>query len=203
VRDPNDRRLRHVPAEIPPRDRRDRGPARGLRPGPRAPAVLAELKRSRRAELQPVRDRAKSPPEWLIVRSPRQLDDTLQRKLGPGEVEALSLAQELRTDRVLLDDRDAREAAQARHLQIAGTLAVLEEAACRDLIDMDQAIKKLRGTNYRATESFISPAWNGSGSEGVPKNRPERPSGRKPHRSRRHRPEGARRGGRSQEAANG
>jgi hypothetical protein len=38
--------------------------------------------------------------------------------------------------------------------QIAGTLAVLEEAACRDLIDMDQAIKKLRSTNYRATEEL-------------------------------------------------
>jgi predicted nucleic acid-binding protein len=118
------------------------------------PAVLAELKRSRRAELQPVRDWATSPPEWLIIRSPSQLDDTLPRKLGPGEAEALSLAQEIRADRVLLDDRDAREAAQARHLQIAGTLAVLEEAACRDLIDMDQAIKKLRGTNYRATDEL-------------------------------------------------
>jgi hypothetical protein len=59
-----------------------------------------------------------------------------------------------RAGRLILDDRDAREGARARHLPTAGTLAVLEEAARRDLIDMDQAIQRLRGTNDRATEEL-------------------------------------------------
>ena len=38
--------------------------------------------------------------------------------------------------------------------EIAGTLAVLEEAAVRELIDIETAVTKLKATNYRATEKL-------------------------------------------------
>jgi predicted nucleic acid-binding protein len=118
------------------------------------PAVLAELKRSRRLELEPVRLWANSPPRWLTIKAPAEIDRTLPAKLGRGEVEAISLAKELGADKTLLDDRDAREAAKMRRLEVVGTLGILEEAAKRRLVDIEQKIKELRKTSFRASETL-------------------------------------------------
>ncbi len=118
------------------------------------PGVVAELKRSRGQELEPVRRWANSPPKWLTVQEPAEIDKTLPAKLGRGEAEAISLAKEIGADTTLLDDRDAREAAKVRGLEVVGTLGVLEEAAKRGLIDIEQKIKDLKGTTFRASETL-------------------------------------------------
>jgi predicted nucleic acid-binding protein len=53
------------------------------------------------------------------------------------------LAQELQADKLLIDDLDGRTIAAQRGLKVAGTLAVLEEAARRDLIDLVEACDRL------------------------------------------------------------
>jgi predicted nucleic acid-binding protein len=118
------------------------------------PEVVAELKRSRRPELEPVRVWANSPPQWLTIQRPSAIDQTLPARLGKGEVEAISLARELGADKTLLDDRDAREAAKARRLEVVGTLGIFEEAAKRGLIDVDQKFIELRKTSFRASEAL-------------------------------------------------
>jgi predicted nucleic acid-binding protein len=118
------------------------------------PEVLAELQRSRSPELEPVRRWAASPPAWLVVREPSEIDEGLAVKLDPGEVAALSLARELNADRLLIDEKRGRRIAKELGFSIAGTLAVLEEAAVRDLIDIEQAVSKLRASNYRAREDL-------------------------------------------------
>ncbi len=110
-------------------------------------AVLEELRDPKSPER--VRQWAVSPPEWLTVRDPAHLDRSLPTKLGDGEVAVISLAREMHAA-VLLDDKDARKAAEERKLPMARTLNVLVEAACRDFIDMDEAVSGLRGTTYRA-----------------------------------------------------
>jgi len=99
-----------------------------------------------------VRQWAEFPPEWLAVMTPAQIDATLPKKLHRGEVEAISLARELRATQTLIDDWDARQTAKERNLHPIGTLNVLEEAACRDLIDIEQAVEALRKTSYWAIE---------------------------------------------------
>ena len=94
------------------------------------------------------------PPEWLIVREPTTIDESLAQRLDSGESEAISLAQELKAERLLIDEKAGRKVAKERGIQIAGTLAVLEEAAVRELIDLEQAVIKLKGTNFRATEKL-------------------------------------------------
>ncbi len=56
-------------------------------------AVMRELSDPRGP--QPVRAWAGSPPEWLTVQEPSQVDETLSKPLHKGEMEAISLAQEL------------------------------------------------------------------------------------------------------------
>jgi predicted nucleic acid-binding protein len=71
--------------------------------------------------------------------APKEIDSTLNPKLHEREMQALSLAKELRPDWVLLDDWDARIAAKETNFPVSGTLNVLEAAACRDLLIIEDS----------------------------------------------------------------
>jgi predicted nucleic acid-binding protein len=118
------------------------------------PEVVAELQRSKNPILEPVRRWANSPPEWLVVREPTTVDESLAQRLDRGESEAISLAHDLKAEKLLIDEKRGRKVAKEMGIEIAGTLAVLEEAAVRGLIDIDQAVTKLKATNYRATDKL-------------------------------------------------
>lgn len=67
---------------------------------------------------------------WLELRS---LADpataaAYERRVDPGEAEAIALAEELRADKLLIDDRLGRELARERKLPIAGLLGELLHA---------------------------------------------------------------------------
>ena len=64
---------------------------------------------------------------WIVERRPSQPIAPLELRmsLGAGESEALALAVEMRTGRLLVDERAARHAAQALGLNVIGTLGVL------------------------------------------------------------------------------
>jgi predicted nucleic acid-binding protein len=53
-----------------------------------------------------------------------------------GEQEAISLASELRASLLLMDERDGVAVARRGRLKVVGTLAVLDLAAARGLIDL-------------------------------------------------------------------
>jgi predicted nucleic acid-binding protein len=105
---------------------------------------------------QLVRDWIVNPPDWLVIRQATQIDTAIQ--LGAGEVEAISLAVELGADLILMDDRLARRAAEARGIPFAGTLNVLEAAAERNLLDLPSAVAKLRQTNFHISEKILAAA---------------------------------------------
>lgn len=111
------------------------------------PEVIAELSRPKTPEA--VRTWVSTRPDWLEVKGPTQ---TMEAKgLGLGEREAISLAQEIRAEAVLLDDRDAVKEAKARGLTVLGTLALLDEAASRGLLtDLHGTLERLvKETNFR------------------------------------------------------
>jgi len=76
------------------------------------PTVLAEL----RHERSPAAAWASRPPPWLEVAAPRSIPADLS--LDPGEREAIALALELGAERLLMDERQGREAAQALGLKV-------------------------------------------------------------------------------------
>jgi predicted nucleic acid-binding protein len=95
-------------------------------------AVVKELSHPRNPEA--VQTWASSPHEWLKIQDPTRSDSSL--KLGVGETAAISLAVELKADRVLVDERKGYKAALPRGLNATTTLGVLEEASHRSLIDL-------------------------------------------------------------------
>jgi uncharacterized protein len=88
-------------------------------------AVQAELLRAHTVlpawlKVQPARDRAK-------VR-------TYMQKVDLGEAEAITLAEELQAEFLLMDERKGRRLAQAQHLRVVGLLGVILIAKRRGLI---------------------------------------------------------------------
>jgi len=115
------------------------------------PQVAAELANAHNHRL--LQDWVASQPAWLKITAPAKLDESIQ--LDAGEVAAISLAMELRSDFVLLDDRLAREAATERGLIVMGTLGVLNRAAQEGLLELEPAVAKLKLTNFFATDAFL------------------------------------------------
>ncbi len=96
-----------------------------------------------------VRVWAATPPSWLVVREPKGFDPSLT--IDPGEAAAIALAQELRADRLLMDDRDGRAVAESLGLSVAGTLGVIADAAIEGLVDFHSTIAQIQTTSFRAS----------------------------------------------------
>lgn len=109
-------------------------------------AVLAEMSRPSTPEV--VRLWAAAPPPWLEIREPTCMVSipSLGKKgaRDAGEITAISLAVEVRSDFILMDDRIGRREASNRGLRPLWTLQILDEAAERGLLlDIDDKLDRL------------------------------------------------------------
>jgi predicted nucleic acid-binding protein len=99
-----------------------------------------------------------SPPPWLETVPVRQVDSSLPIELGAGEREAISLALEVHADVLLIDERAGRREAEARHIPVAGTMAVLLQVSQHGGFSFPDAIKQLRKYGFRCSrplEAFM------------------------------------------------
>jgi predicted nucleic acid-binding protein len=115
-------------------------------------AVWRELNSS--AAPPPVKDWLGTRPSWLDRRIVSQISPDLQQ-LDPGEREAIALAQSVDASLVLLDERRGRRVARGLGLAVSGTLGVLDLAARRGLVDLEDALRRLERTNFRATPRLL------------------------------------------------
>jgi len=114
-------------------------------------AVLAELHHAR----TPLRvaSWARELPPWVRVISPEgPVGDV---GLGRGEAEAIAVATQIAADTVLIDERKATVVARDRGLVVTGTLGVLVLATDSKLVDLEASIRRLLGTNFRASPALI------------------------------------------------
>ena len=118
------------------------------------PAVESELSHARTPA--PVREWLRSKPPWLEIRKPAAVDRSVAR--DPGEQEAISLAMELKADFILLDEKNARRSAQRLHLNVVGTVGILELAAARQLLDLNGAFERLRKTDFYLSDAIMHAA---------------------------------------------
>jgi predicted nucleic acid-binding protein len=112
------------------------------------PAVRAELANTKTPDI--VRAWISQPPSWLEVLSLKEPVDSALADLDAGEREAISLASELQAGLLLMDERDGVSIARRRGLMVIGTLAALDLAAVRGLIDLQTMFDRLRETTFRS-----------------------------------------------------
>lgn len=105
-----------------------------------------------------VRAWAANLPEWVKVRRARRSDPTLPKNLGAGETEAISLALELKANRLLIDDLPGRRAAEQRSIPVTGTLTIAWQAALISNLDFEVLLNRLRSLGFRASEEVIARA---------------------------------------------
>src|ERR1700722_4544868 len=100
----------------------------------------------------PVQVRAwiSQPPSWLEVVRLKQPVDPALAHLDAGERDAISLACELKVGLLLMDERDGVTLARRRGLMVIGTLAALDLAALRGLVDLQTMFGRLRETTFRS-----------------------------------------------------
>lgn len=100
-----------------------------------------------------------APPSWLTIQVVTAIDETLN-SLDLGEQAAITLAQRLPADLLLIDERLGRQIANDRGLSVIGTLGILDTAATQGLIDLAQAIAQLQQTNFRVSHRIIQALLN-------------------------------------------
>lgn len=102
-----------------------------------------------------VRTWAKNPPVWLEILSPSKPLPLFGVKLGPGESEAIALAEELGAERLLIDERAGWAIATSRGLQTIGTLGILREAHRAGLLDLRISLDQLQSAGFRVSRNLI------------------------------------------------
>jgi predicted nucleic acid-binding protein len=110
-------------------------------------AILIELQHPH----TPVAVRAwmANPPTWLEIRQTTSIADTALTKLDAGERDAILLMQELNADLLLIDEGDGYGAATQRGMRCMRTVGLLEQAGIHGLLELPEAIARLRRTNFR------------------------------------------------------
>lgn len=95
------------------------------------------------------------PPSWLEIRSVNYSKNIQSEKLDPGEQEAILLAEKVKADLIILDDKAARRIAVERGLKIIGLLGILKDAARAGLLDLETTFEQLRDTGFWVAPSLL------------------------------------------------
>lgn len=92
-------------------------------------------------------------PAWLEVRTVASVASPALMNLDIGEREAIQLALELGVSTVLIDEAEGRLVAEAFHLEVRGTLGILERGSKLGKTDFRQALSKLEQTRFRLSSA--------------------------------------------------
>lgn len=109
-------------------------------------------------------------PPWVKTRTLQQpmAGEVLHASLGPGESEAISLAQEIHADWLLLDERAARRLAEGLGLPVAGTLGLLVRGKEKGLLDTVRSrVEALLAVGFRATPALVENILRQAGESAV------------------------------------
>ena len=116
-------------------------------------AVVEELSVAK-APVQ-VRDWIASLPGWVTIGRARPLASLPFEFLGPGERQAIALAQDSGGGILLTDDLQARNAAESVNIQVVPTIRILSTASDLSLVDFNDVLRRLLQTNFRVSQEVI------------------------------------------------
>jgi predicted nucleic acid-binding protein len=92
-------------------------------------------------------------PDWLSVKPVSPLKPPPQR-LHRGEYEAMLLADELKADVLLIDEKAGRAEATRRGIPVTGTLGALLNGAQRGWVKFPDAVRDLRSSGFRLSSQL-------------------------------------------------
>lgn len=116
-------------------------------------AVFDELSHEKASII--VNDFIANKPPWLKVETVEISTDAELAKLGRGEREAIILAEKLKVDFLVIDERAGYTEAIRRNLPAVGTLFILELAAKDNLLDLRTSVERLVKTSFRISPNVI------------------------------------------------
>jgi predicted nucleic acid-binding protein len=116
-------------------------------------AVIGELLHQDAPEV--VRNWASNLPEWISPTATAEVVSGGLEKLQAGERAAIILAESIKADLILLDEKAARRVAAERGLRVSGILGVLGQAAIQGFVDLPSAIDRLRKTTFRCSPPLL------------------------------------------------
>jgi len=116
-------------------------------------AVILELRHQDAPEV--VRNWAANLPLWISVEETPEAISAGMEKLQVGERAAIFLAELLKADVVIIDEKATRLIAGQRGLSVTGILGVIGEAATLGLVDLTLTIDRLRKTSFRCSPSLL------------------------------------------------
>jgi predicted nucleic acid-binding protein len=102
-----------------------------------------------------VRHWASNLPIWIFVEETPDTFSAGMEKLQAGERAAISLAELIQADIIIIDEKAARLIAGRRGLSVTGVLGVIGEAATLGLVDLTIAIDRLRRTSFRCSPALF------------------------------------------------
>lgn len=103
----------------------------------------------------------KEPPGWLRVMDVEEIDDPALRALDLGERSAIALGMALKADLILIDERKGNSVALSKGFETTGTLGILDLAAKRGMIDLRDAVDRLKQTNFRYGQAILDSLLRG------------------------------------------
>ena len=95
-------------------------------------------------------------PAWVEIHQTQGLSGPSLRGLDEGETAAIVLAISLKAELLLMDERKGTVVALEKGLRVTGTFGVLDMAAERGLVNFEQAVERLRCTNFRIPKVVLS-----------------------------------------------
>jgi predicted nucleic acid-binding protein len=94
-------------------------------------------------------------PAWVNAHDTPEAILSGMEKLQQGERAAILVAESIEADIIVIDEKAARQIASQRGLAVTGVLGVIGEAASLGLVDLTQAIDRLRKTSFRCSPALF------------------------------------------------
>jgi hypothetical protein len=82
-------------------------------------------------------------------------DDPAFQSLDDGEKSALTLGLTLGAKLILMDDRKGAAVALQKGFEVTGTLGLLTRSAQRGILDLGDALARLKRTNFRYRQELL------------------------------------------------
>lgn len=102
-----------------------------------------------------IRDWALRPPPWLKVAAMQEAEDVGTVHLDAGERAAIAMAERLKADLVLMDERKGTKVCRAKGFAVTGTLGLLIRAAETGGLHLGEAFDRLKKTNFRYSPEML------------------------------------------------